>query len=287
MCIDEGSISRRPIETSPQKSPSFDTNGDDAKVETNILNPLSATSNKCFESLSNEDWFGNEVVTPRDTDRILEQFVLMMLRIGVHLKKEATKLTTFHMFASHSDTNAIQRNNFNSSTLTQYDADTPPLVASYSQHPPSYLREYPEIFMKKAPNLKTSLSKNSYKRNTKSQVTNNNIDKTFKSKKCFVSVDSNVTKSLTIEKKIHKRIISGCKSSLENKSQRQKVNDEESRNATISEINKQSTTIRDNYNKTLKQAASSCDLHAQSSSESINSLIQRMKTRLSKNMRDR
>ncbi|CAK1547165.1 unnamed protein product [Leptosia nina] len=123
-----------------------------------ILQPLSVTSNRTLSDLirygTYEDWFGSEVVVPRDTDRILEQFVIMLLRIGVYLSKENGDTTK--LFNSSSmpllSSQSIQCN-----PLSQDNADTPPLVGSSQGRIASYLRDYPKIFMKKPSDVLTRL----------------------------------------------------------------------------------------------------------------------------------
>lgn len=256
---------------------STDTNIEDIKVDTEILNPLSVTSNKLSETGSHEDWFGNEVAIPRDTDRILEQFVMMMLRIGVHLKREGSKYSGCHMFTSGIPADSIQRNSFHS-TVPVENSDTPPLVASSSKYPASYVRDYPKIFMKKASEVNTSMPKSAVIRQSHSTM-NNNIEKKFKSQKRSVTVGSKGIKSVTIEKEISKKIIHVAKSSSMDSVDRLKANEKKLENTgKYGSIGNAKGSNK--YNKTLKQASCSC-LDNSESSDSINSIIQRIKMRLS------
>ena len=97
-----------------------------------------------------EDWFGSEVLIPRDTDRILEQIVLMLLRIGAYMKKEGLE--------SIKDSKDILKSvsaswythpNITCSAMNGEDTETPPHVGSSRGNIASYLRDYPQIFMKK------------------------------------------------------------------------------------------------------------------------------------------
>lgn len=97
-----------------------------------------------------EDWFGSEVIIPRDTDRILEQIVLMLLRIGAYLKKEG--------LVSIEDSKDILKTvpaswhlqpSIECSAMNGEDTETPPHVGSSKGNIASYLRDYPHIFMKK------------------------------------------------------------------------------------------------------------------------------------------
>ncbi|CAH2106437.1 unnamed protein product [Euphydryas editha] len=128
---------------------------EDLKVGLNNLYPLSVTSNRTMSDIGTyEDWFGSEVSVPRDTDRILEQFVLMLLRIGVFMKKE---LTDPIKFLSNSQAFLPQRSKIECPAISSEETETPPLVGSTKGKTASYLRDYPQIFMKKPSDLFGSL----------------------------------------------------------------------------------------------------------------------------------
>ncbi|KAJ0177190.1 hypothetical protein K1T71_007199 [Dendrolimus kikuchii] len=259
------------------------TNIEDMKDDAEILNPCSVTSNKLSESGSYEDWFGNKVVIPRDTDRILEQFVLMMLRIGIHLKKVGTKPLMCHMFSTRSITDIVQQDNLHDAIPMEDDSDTPPLVASSSKYPASYVREYPQIFMKKASEVKMSISKKAILRHSQCPVEKSCItDKNIKSQKHSVTINSNGTKSLTIEKEIHKRIIPATKSSSVDNVENIKSNEIKREVVDKNEIIEQTKGCH-KYSRPVKQSSCSCfDVNSESS-DSMNSIIQKMKMRLSEN----
>nr|XP_026495919.1 uncharacterized protein LOC113400528 [Vanessa tameamea] len=116
--------------------------------------PLSVISNRTISDIGTyEDWFGSEVVVPRDTDRILEQFVLMLLRIGVFKKKD--NVDPVKLF---SNSQAFLPQRIECPAISTEDSDTPPLVGSNKGKVASYLRDYPQIFMKKPSDLFGSLN---------------------------------------------------------------------------------------------------------------------------------
>ncbi|XP_050346425.1 uncharacterized protein LOC126770863 [Nymphalis io] len=116
--------------------------------------PLSVISNRTISDIGTyEDWFGSEVVVPRDTDRILEQFVLMLLRIGVFKKKD--NVDPVKLF---SNSQAFLPQRIECPAINTEDSDTPPLVGSNKGRVASYLRDYPQIFMKKPSDLFGSLN---------------------------------------------------------------------------------------------------------------------------------
>ena len=101
-----------------------------------------------------EDWFGSEVTVPRDTDRILEQIVLMLLRIGVSLKESNAGAVKFLNSASRGALPQPSK----IECITTEVTETPPLVGSSKGRMASYLRDYPQIFMKKPSGLVDQLS---------------------------------------------------------------------------------------------------------------------------------
>ncbi|XP_072932025.1 uncharacterized protein [Epargyreus clarus] len=114
--------------------------------------PLSVTSNRTISDIGTyEDWFGNEVVLPPDTDRILEQFGLMLLRIAAYLKKE--EAGTVKLFNSNSQTIVNRLNVLKCTAVANDDTDTPPDIGSSKSKVASYLTDYPQIFMKKSSDL--------------------------------------------------------------------------------------------------------------------------------------
>ncbi|XP_049869279.1 uncharacterized protein LOC126369038 [Pectinophora gossypiella] len=95
---------------------------------------------------SYEDWCGSEMIVPRDTDRILEQFAIMMLRIGSFLKVEGS----YAIKRFTSQTNAENPpDNMDCTAMQSQNSDTPPLVGTSKQNTAAYLQDYPQIFMKK------------------------------------------------------------------------------------------------------------------------------------------
>lgn len=113
--------------------------------------PLTVSTTGWSDIGAYEDWFGSEVMIPRDTDRILEQIVLMLLRIGAYLKKEGLEsILDSDILNSAVPVSWLQRDNIDCSAMNADDTDTPPLVGSSRGNMASYLREYPQIFMKRA-----------------------------------------------------------------------------------------------------------------------------------------
>lgn len=97
-----------------------------------------------------EDAFGNEILLPRDTDRILEQFVLMLLRVSMYLKTEGGD--AYKMYECVQAPPIISHPNYmECSTVLSNDADedTPPNVGSTKEATASYITDYPQIFNKK------------------------------------------------------------------------------------------------------------------------------------------
>ncbi|XP_023950113.2 uncharacterized protein LOC112054525 [Bicyclus anynana] len=108
--------------------------------------PLAVTSNRTMSDIGTyEDWFGSEVVVPRDADRILEQFVLMLLRIDAYLKTE--NADSIRLFNSNSQ--AFLGQYYKCTAMPSEETDTPPLVGSSKGRMASYLLDYPQIFGKK------------------------------------------------------------------------------------------------------------------------------------------
>ncbi|XP_063618520.1 uncharacterized protein LOC134791429 isoform X2 [Cydia splendana] len=103
-----------------------------------------------------EDYFGNEITVPRNADRITEQLVLMLLRISEYLRK--TKYEGIDLFESHQVLISSSNANLHFETcpaLTNETDDNPPLVGSSKENTASYLRLYPQIFMKGSSDYQT------------------------------------------------------------------------------------------------------------------------------------
>ncbi|XP_053607459.1 uncharacterized protein LOC128673554 isoform X2 [Plodia interpunctella] len=103
-----------------------------------------------------EDWFGSEVRVPRDTDRILEQFGVMMLRIGAYLNKfSVDALNTLP--ESQSFIMPFKREDMECTTIPSDVRDTPTEVGNSKVNTSSYLQEYPQIFNKKHSEIRLRL----------------------------------------------------------------------------------------------------------------------------------
>nr|XP_049699854.1 putative uncharacterized protein DDB_G0287457 [Helicoverpa armigera] len=141
---------RTPLKISSGIINSTDTSIEEEGLESDTMKPLTISTTGWSDIGAYEDWFGSEVMIPRDTDRILEQIVLMLLRIGAYLKKEGIEsILDSHKLSSAVPPSWHQFDNIECTTMNADDTDTPPLVGSSKGNMASYLREYPQIFMKK------------------------------------------------------------------------------------------------------------------------------------------
>lgn len=174
-----------------------------------MLTPASAISNRISESGSYEDWYGSDVVVPRDADRILEQFVLMILRIGAYLRKEGITSVDFNMFKTNSsDAELPRHDSHNCTTMPSDDTDTPSFVGSSKGHTASYVREYPQIFMKRLLDLpRSSENKIGAVKTVHSRVESDDNSNIVRSRKRTILLSLNDKTSLDIEKNINKRVI--------------------------------------------------------------------------------
>lgn len=208
---------------SPRMVHSTDTSNEEVVQETDVLKPLTMSTTGWSDIGAYEDWFGSEVMIPRDTDRILEQIVLMLLRIGAYLKKEGIEsIIDSQILNSAVPASWHQRENIDCTAMNADDTDTPPLVGSSKGKTASYLREYPQIFMKKQTDitqteckiatLKTvhshvetedgNTSKNRTRRATPDASTENitlEVEKAANKKKLTIS-DNKITQEGTAEK---------------------------------------------------------------------------------------
>uniref|UniRef100_A0A2A4JAC7 Uncharacterized protein n=1 Tax=Heliothis virescens TaxID=7102 RepID=A0A2A4JAC7_HELVI len=141
---------RTPIQISSGMVNSTDNSIEEDVPESDTMKPLTMSCTGWSDIGAYEDWFGSEVMIPRDTDRILEQIVLMLLRIGAYLKNEGIEsILDSHKLDSAVPPSWHQCDNIDCSAMNADDTDTPPLVGSSKGNTASYLREYPQIFMKK------------------------------------------------------------------------------------------------------------------------------------------
>lgn len=103
---------------------STETSLENSKEEVDFLQPLAITSYRLSDIGLSEDWFSNEGSIPRDTDRILEQIVLMLLRIGIYLKTEGKDSVDLQSLSINSPNNISRRsNNLNSLTISNNDSE--------------------------------------------------------------------------------------------------------------------------------------------------------------------
>ncbi|XP_063824918.1 uncharacterized protein LOC135074529 isoform X2 [Ostrinia nubilalis] len=139
---------------SSRMSHATDTSAEDNTKEENdiMVHPLSTTSNRIMSDTGcYDECFGSEVMVPRDSDRILEQFGVMMLRIGAYISKEGNESATSQILNSATSQVLMEhrRSNHDCTTMPPDDTDTPLLVGNSKGRTASYLRDYPQIFGKK------------------------------------------------------------------------------------------------------------------------------------------
>ncbi|KOB71143.1 Tetratricopeptide repeat protein [Operophtera brumata] len=217
-----GLYAERPV-NSGNKSPNMDDmssrvdnspNTSLAEINTNadmFLTPASVISNRISESGSYEDWYGSDVVVPRDADRILEQFVLMILRIGAYLRKEGITSVDFDMIKTNSSGSVLSRhdNHANCTTIPSDDTDTPHFVGSSKGNTASYVREYPQIFMKKPPDPpRSSENKIAAGKTVHSRLEIDDNSNIVRSRKRAVSMSPKDKISVDIDKNINKGVAS-------------------------------------------------------------------------------
>lgn len=159
------------------------TNNEDTakiRVDNSVIPNLTAERSVFLESF--EDFYESDLVIPRDTDRIMEQFILMLLRIGAHITKQGTDL------AQISSAHALGL--LPNTLLLGEDTETPPSVGNDKTRTTSYLQQYPQIFMKKdSSRLRTSPS-NSPEESSKNLKRSENGSKLFKISDKFVDFKS-------------------------------------------------------------------------------------------------
>ncbi|XP_026753235.3 uncharacterized protein LOC113513438 [Galleria mellonella] len=195
-------------------------------IDYDILQPISTTSNRLMSDIGfYEDWFGSDVTIPRDSDRILEQFVVMLLHIAVFLKKKEDP-NNVCSFNSQSLMTVPKMDNIDCANMPVDDTETPLLVGTTSQKTASYLQKYPQIFMKKYPEVSLTLQSED-KLNTKiihnlhRKGEKNNV---VKSHKHTITIESNQTTTVDIEKVISRRKINAPEC-LNNKKIQQKLSE--------------------------------------------------------------
>ncbi|KAI5651838.1 hypothetical protein NE865_00175 [Phthorimaea operculella] len=152
-----------------------DLKGIEAEVtEPIILTPL-AVERKSSDSSPDEDWIGSEIIVPRDSDRILEQFSVMMLRIAVWMGTESSDPRK--MFSSFSTELVKPNKNENSSPIQETDRDASPSTSNMKNSAP-YLQNYPQIFKTK-PTDRQNTATTSQSHPTKIENAEEFIDKTI------------------------------------------------------------------------------------------------------------
>ncbi|CAG9584620.1 unnamed protein product [Danaus chrysippus] len=202
----------------------MNSNNEEAKSSSDMAQPYSVTATRTMSDIGTfEDWFGSEVVLPRDADRILEQFVLMLMRIGAYLKKSDADLKKF--LSVNSQVLSPKGNKQECQAMPTEETDTPPIVGTSKGRMQSYLLEYPDIFMRKPSdilgphNINEKLretkhfDESSYKSASFASITGNSLDKVSDSpkykdflgkKKNFIHSEPEI--SMTRQKSVEKHV---------------------------------------------------------------------------------
>ncbi|XP_061377125.1 uncharacterized protein LOC116771780 isoform X2 [Danaus plexippus] len=145
----------------------MNSNNDEAKSSSDVAQPYSVMATRTMSDIGTfEDWFGSEVVLPRDADRILEQFVLMLMRIGAYLKKSDADLKKF-LSVNSQVFSSPKGNKQECQAMPTEETDTPPIVGTSKGRTQSYLLDYPDIFMRKPSDILGAHSINEKLRETK------------------------------------------------------------------------------------------------------------------------
>ncbi|KAJ8730129.1 hypothetical protein PYW07_017167 [Mythimna separata] len=142
---------RPAIKITPEIVISTDASLEDEGPEVDVMKPPVSGWSDIGTSYIYEDWFGSEITIPRDADRILEQFVLMLLRIGAYMKRGDIEAVDSQMFTSAMSWHP--RDTLDCSTINADATETPPHIGSSKGNIASYLRDYPQIFNKKQSNI--------------------------------------------------------------------------------------------------------------------------------------
>ncbi|XP_073945284.1 uncharacterized protein isoform X2 [Choristoneura fumiferana] len=227
-----------------------------------------------------EDWFGNEIIVPRNTDRINEQFGLMLLRISAFLQTEKNGPNQIFEAASMLSVSESQVKNLNCPSLTDEATDTPPLVASKKSNIASYLRDYPDIFMKK--NDSQLQHKLDSIRVVHSQIEGKSNERTHNEQRQAVRINSGGNVTLDLERPLSEKK-SGTKHTHARKQKKKKTDNlkhmENTKNELESVDNSGETSKRQNSAEALKEGSSSPPI---SSASSLTSTIDRIKSSLTK-----
>lgn len=201
--------------TTSRMTHSTDTDAvEDVNEELSHLQPLTINSNRNITSDTGcyEDWFGSEIMVYRDTDRVLEQFGVMMLRIGAYLSKEGADLEPNSQIFNASNTMDARervRDTIDSSAMPPDETETPPLVGSSQGKTASYLRDYPQIFMKKPSDMRTLSLASDEMMKQKNQYLNDDDDNATASRNLNVedsAPDSEFLQKLNSKDTIQKKL---------------------------------------------------------------------------------
>lgn len=258
------------------------TSVEDLKEDTNILHPVSTSSNRMISDTGYyEDWFGSEVMIPRDTDRILEQFGVMMLRIGAYLSKEGVDCNDPNSQIFNSTILPDERrNNLDSTTMPPDDTDPPPLVGSSNGRTASYLREYPQIFMKKLSDfpLHSDLTLTLTSDHTMGPSQRQKNHTQYDENDIVTSIQSLSDEDVSVDRE---KILSSQNSNPKGTSQKKLQTRSSEKSVTFKQIKLKPTLQGVNSSNNLigEQTEKPEDIHTKSEKDSLESIIKDMKTR--------
>ncbi|XP_041978723.1 uncharacterized protein LOC121732806 [Aricia agestis] len=116
--------------------------------EMHVFQNLPMTSNNIVDTNPNDDCINIEVVTPRDSDRVLDQFVTMILKIRIYLKMGLNNDSLHQIQINDNSERDVSDLNVDQSAIYSNDVESPPSVTSLSAGKFSYIHDYPGIFLK-------------------------------------------------------------------------------------------------------------------------------------------
>ncbi|XP_048482928.1 uncharacterized protein LOC105396433 isoform X1 [Plutella xylostella] len=180
---------------------------DDENVEPNDeiapVRPTTYLGNRAYEETA-----ASEPVpqVPRDVDRILEQFCIMMLRIAVYQNHDDEPGTIF----SPSSLALLPRGSttkLSADIRMPMESETPPHVGSKEERTPAYLRDYPQIFMKKGSESRNKILANQ-------STTDNSHDSTDQRSTSTKDIQVSSQKLQSLEMIQYDRIVTQLKLSM-------------------------------------------------------------------------
>lgn len=156
-CCSYHEESVRPIVAAPSSAINTSDTGSVQSTENvqtlnNVQMPNSVLSNRLLADFTVE-MEGTDLVVPRNVDRILEQFILMMLKIGTFLNKKGIDPVALLSSSSLPELQPPENNgNDNNISFPSIYTEPPQDVAGNTNvctATSTYMKKYPEIFDKK------------------------------------------------------------------------------------------------------------------------------------------